>query len=235
MSAGLFGKLPAKRDFVAANAPRRFLEVWEAWLQAGVAMSKQIMGPNWAEAYNRAPIWRFWLGADICGEATIGVFMPSIDGVGRSFPLTVFVAEGDAALPPPELEPNDAWCEAAETALLEALDPSATLEAFASKVAFLPAPALLPRYAVVDGFRELPEGGVVVRNVDQQISLAFLSARRFGQRRAFASQSFWWTIGGEGFPPLALSCLGLPAPIRFVDMLTGAFADAEPALPTEAT
>lgn len=32
MSAGLFGKLPAKRDFIAANAPRRFLEVWEPWI-----------------------------------------------------------------------------------------------------------------------------------------------------------------------------------------------------------
>ncbi len=235
MSAGLFGKLPAKRDFVAANAARRFLEVWENWLQAGVATSRQVMGTSWIEAYNRAPIWRFWLGADIGGEATIGVFMPSIDGVGRSFPLSVFVGEGEASLPPPELEPNDAWCEAAEAALLGALDPSATLEAFADKFALLPAPALLPRSAVVAGFRELPEGGVVIRNVDRQISLAFLAARRFGQRRAFASQSFWWTIGGEGFPPVALSAIGLPPSTRFVDMLTGVFADVEPALPREAT
>jgi len=235
MSAGLFGKLPAKRDFVAANAPRRFLEVWEPWLQAGVAMSKQLMGANWTEAYNRAPIWRYWLGADFCGEATIGVFMPSIDGVGRSFPLAVFAMEGVASLPPPELEPNDEWCEAAEAVLLDALDPSATLEAFADKVARLPPPALLSRSAEVAGFKELPEGGVVIRNVDRQVSLAFLAARRFGQRRAFASQSFWWTIGGEGFPPIALSYQGLPPPTRFADMLTGAFADAEPALPSEAT
>ncbi len=41
MSAGLFGKLPAKRDFVAVNAPRRFLETWEPWLQSSVATSKQ--------------------------------------------------------------------------------------------------------------------------------------------------------------------------------------------------
>ena len=128
MSAGLFGKLPAKRDFVAANAPRRFLEVWEPWLQAGVATSKQILGPKWADAYNRAPIWRYWLGADFCGEATIGVFMPSVDGVGRSFPLSLFAGEGESSLLPPELELNDAWFEAAEAILLDALDPAATLE-----------------------------------------------------------------------------------------------------------
>ena len=48
MSAGLFGKLPAKRDFVAVNAPRRFLETWEPWLQSGVATSKQTSGTAWA-------------------------------------------------------------------------------------------------------------------------------------------------------------------------------------------
>ena len=45
MPAGFFGKLPAKRDFIAANASRRFLEVWEPWLQASVATSKQMLTP----------------------------------------------------------------------------------------------------------------------------------------------------------------------------------------------
>ena len=233
MSAGLFGKLPAKRDFIAANAPRRFLEVWEPWLQAGVATSKQILGAKWADAYNRAPIWRYWLGADFCGEATVGVFMPSVDGVGRSFPLSLFAGEGDESLPPPELESNDAWCDAAEAILLDALDAAATLEAIADRVASMPAPALQPRSAEVVGFQELSDGGIVIRDVDRQISLAFLAARRFGHRRVFASQSFWWTIGGEDFPPVALSYVGLPPAVRFVEMLTGAFAEARPPVASE--
>ena len=69
MSAGLFGKLPAKRDFIGANASRQFLEAWEPWLQAAVATSKQMLGDAWIETYNRAPIWRYWLGSDFCGEA----------------------------------------------------------------------------------------------------------------------------------------------------------------------
>jgi type VI secretion system protein ImpM len=234
MSAGLFGKLPAKRDFIAANAPRRFLEVWESWLQAGVATSKQILGAKWADAYNRAPIWRYWLGADFCGEATIGVFMPSVDGVGRSFPLSLFACEGEDSLPPPELESNDAWCEAAEAILLDALDPAATLEAVAERVASMPAPAMKPRSAAVGGFQELSDGGIIIRDVDREISLAFLAARRFGHRRAFASQSFWWTIGGEGFPPVALSYVGLPPAVRFSGMLTGAFDEVQ-TIPSEAS
>jgi type VI secretion system protein ImpM len=227
MSAGLFGKLPAKRDFIGANASRRFLDVWEPWLQAGVATSKQMLGSAWTEAYNSAPIWRFWLGVDFCGEATIGAFMPSVDGVGRSFPLAVFASEGADSLAPPELDPNDEWCEAAESILLAALEPGALLETIADRVAAMRPPALRPRSGAVAGLMELPEGGVLARDIDRRVSLAFLAARRFGHRRAFASQSFWWTIGGQGFSPLALSHVGLPPAVRFADMLTGAFADAE--------
>lgn len=224
MSAGLFGKLPAKRDFVGMNASRRFLEVWEPWLQAGVAMSKQMLGDAWIGTYNRAPIWRFWLGADFCGEAMIGAFMPSVDGVGRSFPLAIFVGEGHASLPPPELEPNDAWFEAAEAVLLEALESGATLELIAEKVEALPAPAVQSSMTDEAGFEELAEGGVLARDMANEVSAAFLAARRFGRRRAFASQTFWWTIGGEGFPSLGLLEVGLPPATRFVDMLTGTFS-----------
>jgi type VI secretion system protein ImpM len=223
MPAGLFGKLPSKRDFVAVGAPRGFLQVWEGWLQAGVATSRQTLGSRWIEVYNRAPIWRFWLGADFSGEATIGAFMSSVDGVGRSFPLTIFVSEGPMSLPPPELNPNDVWCEAAEAVLLGALAPGTTLEAIAAAIADLPPPSMQERVAEAAGIEELPEGAVLVRGMNRELGLAFSAARRFGHRRSFGSQSFWWTVGGEGFPPLALFVCGLPAATRFADMLTGEF------------
>jgi type VI secretion system protein ImpM len=235
MTAGLFGKLPAKRDFIGANASRRFLEVWEPWLQSGVAMSRQMLGDAWIEAYNRAPIWRYWLGADLCGEATIGAFMPSVDGVGRAFPLAIFVGEGEASLPPPELDENGAWFEAAEAVLLEALEPGATLEAIAEKVMGLPPPSLESRTTKDDGLTELADGAVLARDIGDEVSAAFLAARRFGRRRAFASQSFWWTIGGEGFPSLALSEVGLPPATRFADMLTGDFSHGAAVALGEAT
>ncbi len=67
---------------------------------------------------------------------------------------------------------------------------------------------------------------MLVRGLEAQAALAFRAARRFGHRCAFAGQSFWWTVGGEGFEALALAVVGLPPPILFADMLTGAFVRA---------
>ena len=226
MPAGFFGKLPAKRDFVASGASRAFLELWEPWLQASLATSRQTLGEAWPLAYNRAPIWRFWLGAQFAGEAIIGAVMASVDGVGRPFPMAIVCGEGDGLLPPPEMEANDAWCEAAEHALLGALTSDATFETFAQAVEGLPSPALQSRVEEISGVTQLTEGLVLVRGLDTQPSLAFRAARRFGHRSAFAGQSFWWTVGGEGFEALALAVVGMPPPTLFADMLTGAFGGA---------
>lgn len=224
MSAGFFGKLPAKRDFVATGASRAFLEMWEPWLQASLATSRQTLGDRWASAYNRAPIWRFWLGAQFAHEAIIGALMASVDGVGRAFPLAVVCGEGDGLLAPPEIEANEAWCEAAERALLGALAPETSFESFALSVEALPEPAVQSRLEELSGVEQLAEGVVLVRGLDAQTPLAFRAARRFGHRGAFAGQSFWWTVGGEGFEALALAVVGMPPPTLFAGMLTGVFA-----------
>jgi type VI secretion system protein ImpM len=224
MPAGFFGKLPAKRDFVASGTSRAFLETWEPWLQASLATSRQILGEGWIAAYNRAPIWRFWLGAQFAAEAIIGALMASVDGVGRAFPLAIVCGEGEGLLAPPEIEANDAWCEAAERALLSALAPETTFESFAQTLESLPAPVRQSRIEELSGVEQLAEGVVLVRGLAAETSLAFRAARRFGHRGAFAGQSFWWTAGGEGYEALALAVVGMPAPALFSGMLTGAFA-----------
>jgi len=126
MQCSLYGKLPARRDFVAVGAPREFLNAWEPWLQSAISSSRHELGKNWQAAFLAAPIWRFWLGADICGRSVIGAFMSSLDGVGRYFPLTLFAcADDDAAIPPPEVNSQDDWFEAAEGLLLSTLEHDA--------------------------------------------------------------------------------------------------------------
>jgi type VI secretion system protein ImpM len=223
MPAGLYGKLPAKRDFVAANVPRRFLEVWEPWLQSAMATSRHVLGDDWREIYLRAPIWRFYLGASFCGEAMLGAFMPSIDGIGRYFPLTIAVDESVGALAPPEIEANDGWFEAVENVLLDALHPDRGFEEVAAAAFAVDAPARAAQEQFGADMAELSRGGVLIRDFGAQAAAAFAAGRRFGHRQTFATQTYWWTIGGEDYPPAALIEPSLPPPERFVDMLTGRF------------
>lgn len=92
MSCGIFGKLPSRRDFIAYGVDRPLLGLIENWLQASVAMSREVMGNGWRDAFLSAPIWRFWLGAQVAPSTTAGALMPSVDGVGRYFPLSVIAA-----------------------------------------------------------------------------------------------------------------------------------------------
>ena len=112
MPAGLFGKLPAKRDFIATMAPRRFLDAWSL-LQTSLAASRYTLGASWGDYYNRAPLWRFWLGPALFGEATAGRLMSSVDGVGRAFPLTLFAVGTSGRRRRRRSESNDKWFEAA--------------------------------------------------------------------------------------------------------------------------
>ena len=66
MRCGLYGKLPTKRDFVAIKAPREFLAVWEPWMQSGLSASRHALGDSWQQTFLTAPIWRFWLGEELC-------------------------------------------------------------------------------------------------------------------------------------------------------------------------
>src|ERR1700688_3647738 len=141
MQCSLFGKLPARRDFIALGAPREFLDAWEPWLQSAISSSRHELGKNWQSAFLRAPIWRFWLGSDICGRNVVGAFMSSLDGVGRYFPLTLFAcADDNAAIPAPEFGSQDDWFNAAEDFLMSTLDQNADFEAIAADLDGLAAP-----------------------------------------------------------------------------------------------
>ncbi len=122
MPFGLFGKLPQKRDFVSVNLPHAVLNPFETWLQQAVAASRNDMGRTWENYYMVAPIWHFWLGPEIFGTTVAGALMPSVDQVGRYFPLSIlYVADQGERLPPPLLAPMDDWYAQIDQRLLSVL------------------------------------------------------------------------------------------------------------------
>ena len=132
-TVGLFGKLPARGDFVRAGLPGDFVAAWDDWLQRVIAASRARMGADWLPAFLEAPVWRFALAPGVCGaHAVSGLWLPSVDRVGRYFPLTL------AALLPAVAA---FWLDAAEAAGRAALETDATPE---EVLRCLPPPAAEP-------------------------------------------------------------------------------------------
>jgi type VI secretion system protein ImpM len=203
MRCGLFGKLPAKRDFIAMAAPREFLRVWEPFLEMGLRHGGAHLAPDeWKAAFNSAPIWRFWLGPELCGGAIVGAFMPSVDALGRLFPLTLIgMAAGAEPLASPDIDSRGSWFARTEDFLLGALSPDASLETIAAGLDDLCAES--PSAALSDAFTEI-FSALRVRQPDCSIEAA----------------SFWWTIGGNDCQPLALMQKFMPSPATFTNMLS---------------
>jgi type VI secretion system protein ImpM len=127
---GAFGKMPSLGDFFRINAVPSFVDPWDAWLQLSLATAQQRLGQRWKDCYMSAPIWRFTLSAGLAGPLTMqGVLMPSVDRVGRMFPLTI------ASPQPSDVDPSSAYTEAAaffralEDIALETLDGTMSRDA----------------------------------------------------------------------------------------------------------
>jgi len=138
---GAFGKMPALGDFFRIALPPGFTDPWDAWQQRMLMAARGALGGRWQGCYLSAPIWRFTLAAGIAGPwAVQGVLMPSVDRVGREYPLTLAMMRPpvDAALPAHLAA--DATFDAMEALALAALDDDMTREGLAQGLAGLPVP-----------------------------------------------------------------------------------------------
>jgi type VI secretion system protein ImpM len=215
MRCGLFGKLPAKRDFVAIAAPRGFLRLVETWLERGLAESRKRIGSgDWAQAFAAAPHWRFWLDAAICGKPLLGLVVPSVDACGRAYPLLLFrLAEGGESIDPPWLDPHGEWFDAAAAFLAARADPHASFEASTRMLEALAAPTAPCRaedLALRQRFSEL---------------LGERTMARLGSRSA------WWSLDPAGRSTRVRLEADMPDPKAFAEMLmVGRATRAEPAV-----
>ena len=119
--AGLFGKLPARGDFVRENLPRDFTDGWDDWWQRGLAETQHRPRDEWIAAWLEAPVWRFVLPPGLCGRnGVLGIWLPSVDKAGRYSPLTIAAtAPGDWA---PSVGAMMPFLAAAEEAGRDALE-----------------------------------------------------------------------------------------------------------------
>lgn len=83
----LFGKLPAHGDFVARGLGAAERDAIDGWLAASLDTARDALGAAFDDAYDSAPPWRFGAVDDDGGVAA--AIAPSVDAVGRRFPIVV--------------------------------------------------------------------------------------------------------------------------------------------------
>lgn len=219
-NAGFFGKLPGRGDFIGRHLPKSFLDPWDSWLQEAIAQSRTQLGGLWRERYCTSPIWRFALGAGLCGPAAYaGVLMPSVDRVGRYYPLAIAVPleRGRALFALPA--GVDPWFQQAERLALLGLDlDRLDLDEFSRQVEALGAPSV-PNSAAADA-----AGGTAwycpLPDAPDAAAIAPALADALLQR-LFPRISLWWTEGSEQVARCLLVCDGLPPASGFVALLAG--------------
>lgn len=147
---GWYGKLPVLGDFASRRLPPGFVTAWDRWLQQGMTQLGQQLGTSWLDAYMTAPVWRFVLGAQTLDEHPwAGVMLPSVDRVGRYFPLTVCAGiPGIAAAD--DVATVERWLGDIETAARAGLNADISLDAFDAALAacIVPAAWSCPKRAV---------------------------------------------------------------------------------------
>lgn len=219
MQCGLFGKLPAKRDFVAHNMPRPFLDAWETWLQSGVAESQHALGERWKETFLTLPIWRFWCGPSVFGLPVTGAVMASVDGVGRYFPLSI-CACGSASehpLPPPNAVLNS-WLNLCEQTLLGMLDEHSQYDPTWTLGQLGLPPAHVP--LVIRGTAP----SHIWTATDGSLQTAFDDLAAADQSLLNSRRSIWWTLGGQNHPELLITTEGSLTPSLWISFMTGQIA-----------
>lgn len=122
LAVGFCGKIPARGDFVELGLPRGFTEPWNGWMERMLLASRDELRAEWLPAWLEAPVWRFALSPEVCGpHAAIGLWLPSVDHIGRHFSLT-FALVGADTDPLTLLRRHTGFFTAAEAAGREALE-----------------------------------------------------------------------------------------------------------------
>jgi type VI secretion system ImpM family protein len=227
-SVGFFGKLPSHGDFIERRVGGAFRDLWDDWMQRCMVESQRELGGRWLDCYLTSPMWRFFLCDGVVGTASYaGVLLPSVDRVGRYFPLTV-VVELPVELPALEFAriAND-WFGEIEQLCADALqnpdfdlgDFDAALAASAAKLAGVDQLSPVRAFPGTCAQWHWPAESVT------DFSGAMTGPLLGIAQGALRPMAMWWTDGSELVQPSVLLTRSLPRPDSFGALLAGTWAD----------
>jgi len=234
VEVGFFGKLPSHGDFLRRRTSDAFVGVWDSWLQACIATSRQALGERWLDVYLTSPAWRFVCGPGACGPAPVlGIMVPSVDRVGRYFPLTLVAELPDGTSLVAAVTETAPFFENAERLIVETLAAEhVDFERFDASVIGLAndlGAVRAPRRVVLDAAAaailtgdgetcwQMPIGA------PEQLTTVFHQLLSQRLSALYDPLVMWWTEGSANVEPSCLIAKGLPHPDTFGAFLDGSW------------
>lgn len=210
---GFFGKLPAHGDFVGRRLPPSMRDPFDAWLQRAILASREELGAAWRPVWLSSPLWRFVLAPGLCGpQAWSGIMTPSVDRVGRCFPLVLAAPTLHAPSLADCLGRHEDWFIRLEGIALSALDEGASPDGL--DVALL-AIGALPAMPPLAGLA--PSAGVPRCVTFDGVGMPPMAFEDM------AGDSAWWGLGSDRVAPCLARCRGWPPAAGFAALMNGAW------------
>ena len=227
---GFYGKVTSHGDFVARRLAPSFQQGWDAWLQSGMQHSRKTLAERWVATWLSSPIWRFALARGVCGDnAWVGLMMPSVDRVGRHFPLTLAACiDGQQSL----LDCaslHDDWFKDLEELALSSLGVGFSLDAFDTALCNLGPPDKCGADNAANATGGTQSGAVIAldpaKELHEQLAAPSVGLMKAVAGAALHDHSLWWTDGSPQIAPCMLVCSGMPVAGAFVALLDGTWGE----------
>lgn len=220
--SGIYGKLPAYGDFIIRNLKPAFVNQWDEWLQRYIAVSREQIGEGWLDVYLTSPIWRFVMSPGVIdSNVYAGVMMPSVDRVGRYFPISVINTFSSQVNPIDIVAQEQQWFQNMEDLCLSALNGEIDADELVDKIAALNLGVESDYIPTTD----IGSIGPMTFEIDAcdsaQVKTILPYLLNATLSTGLASFSIWMTSGSERIPPLLFSSQGLPQVNSASSMLDG--------------
>jgi len=221
LQIGLYGKLPAYGDFIFRNLNSSFITPWDEWLQHFISGSQEQMGDDWLNIYLTSPIWRFVLSPGVIdSNMWAGLMMPSVDRVGRYFPISLVKPFDSNVNPIKFMLDQGNWFDALEAQCLSALDGSIDADALISAASETKL-RISEYYQPTFNLGEMGPMLFGLNSNPDQMQTALPYILNASLTTGLSSFSFWQTSGSQLISPMLFSCQGLPPIAGIASMLDG--------------
>jgi type VI secretion system protein ImpM len=211
---GWYGKLPSLGDFASRRLDAGFIDPWDGWLAGGLLALREASPETWLDDYLSSPSWRFLLMPGVLPGAAgssgwAGVLMPSVDRVGRYFPLSLVLPLGAGPAHTAQMGALWGWLARLDELARDALHDDWSADRLEEELARMALPDLV---AVAAPDADLPMGDGALTEcsagTDAAVQIGTEAQALWAPRVAGRA---WWQARPDDAPARLLLSRGLPA------------------------